>query len=97
MARPTNPSDWYAYTSDITGFTSLATQLVSLWVYRYPLIVQNSNRGEDCPWAGQARRLGLGERQALRTLLERQRDLAIRLLGDLDLVFDDETATQEIT
>jgi hypothetical protein len=81
----------YSYSTGLNNLVSQAKLLLSYWIFRYKLISDNSERGQDCPYARQALRLSneAGERETIKTLL-------ISMRAQIDALLDaDETSDNE--
>ena len=54
-------SDFYSVSGGITNLIKLVKPMVETWAYRYKHIVDNSERGLECPYAQRAARFSFEE------------------------------------
>ena len=76
--------NFYSYSTGLNNVVNHAKMLLRYWSFRYKLIVDNSDRGQDCPYAKQAARLAIenDELTAMRPLLLALRDQIDKLIEE---------------
>jgi len=75
----------YKLSSDLNDLISLCKKLVLLNIFRYKLIVDLSERKEECPYAIQCIRISeeSNEKRTLKNLLEEIKNIIEKILEQL--------------
>lgn len=74
---------FYAFSRTLGRILVLVRALAATQAFRYSLIVDTSERGQECPFAKQAQRLARAEAQELGRILEQLRDECNAALNQL--------------
>lgn len=81
--KPRNPTQFYQDSTDLMALVTEARKLLDFWAVRYSMIVDNSHRAEDCPYALGAARNHLPQAGELEDLMARIHRLSADLLTQL--------------